>query len=146
MATASSFTWKEDCKNLLDILNREEDSEHFREPVNLLLYTNYFKYVDHPMDLQTVGLNLKANNYATLSEFAKDVRLILENSKKFNQTEKRKIYGQTNRLSDLFEDHIRIILATGTYEAQSKAAGCKSQMFLLIFCQLIILLFCRQIR
>ena len=68
MATASSFTWKEDCKNLLDILNREEDSEHFREPVNLLLYTNYFKYVDHPMDLQTVGENLKANNYATLSD------------------------------------------------------------------------------
>ena len=146
MATASSFTWKEDCKNLLDILNREEDSEHFREPVDLLLYTNYFKYVDHPMDLQNCWGKFESQQLRNAIRFAKDVRLILENSKKFNQTEKRKIYGQTNRLSDLFEDHIRIILATGTYEAQSKAAGCKSQMFLLIFCQLIILLFCRQIR
>ena len=50
MAIASALTWKEDCKNLLNILNREEDSEHFREPVDLLRYTKYRKYVNHPMD------------------------------------------------------------------------------------------------
>ena len=43
-------------------------------------------------------------------DFAKDVRLIFENSKNYNTNKKSKIYTMTLRLGAVFEEHIRDIL------------------------------------
>ena len=66
IATAAALNWKQQCKDLLDKLRQMEDSEPFREPVNILDVPDYLQVIDHPMD------------------FAKDVRLIFENSKNYN--------------------------------------------------------------
>ena len=121
MATVANPSWKEQCQNCLDILNRSKDSVPFREPVNTEHVPDYLRVVDYPMDLQTVGEQLQNDNYATPSEFAKDVRLIFENSKKFNRNTKSVIYLMTDRLLILFEDHIRPILSS--CETQKTAAG-----------------------
>ena len=137
----ADVSWKEECQNLLDILNRLEDSVPFRQPVNFELVPDYLRVVDYPMDLQTVGEQLQDGHYATPSDFAKDVHLIFENSKKFNPNRKSRIYAMTDRLLILFEDHIRLILAT--YATQKTATGCKSKLFYfnLSFVNLTILLF-----
>ena len=111
----------------MDILNRSEDSVPFRAPVNFELVPDYLRVVDYPMDLQTVGEQLQDGCYATPSKFAKDVHLIFVNSKKFNPNRKSRIYAMTDRLLILFEDHIRLILAT--YATQKTASGCKSKLF-----------------
>ena len=121
---------KEECKNLLGTLNRSDDSIPFRQPVKLLNVPDYLQVIDQPMDLQTVGEKLQADNYATLSEFAEDVRLIITNSKKFRPSKTSVIYAMTDRLSILFEDHIRHILAT--YETRKTTTGCNSKLFQLI--------------
>ena len=109
---AKDVGWKEQCKDLLGILNHSGDSVPFRQPVNILDEPNYRNFIDHPMDLQTVGEKLQVGNYATPTDFAKDVRLIIKNSKVYNTDKRRKIYRQTDRLSLLFEVHILNILAS----------------------------------
>ena len=112
MATAAALSWKQQCKDLLETLNQSEDAGPFREPVSILDVPDYLQVIDHPMDLQTVREQLQVSNYATPSDFAKDVRLIFENSKNYNTNKKSRIYAMTVRLSLLFEDHIRNILAS----------------------------------
>ena len=110
------------CKILLEIMNLSQDSLPFRtEPVNVLRAAVYLQVIDFPMDLQTVGEKLEANKYATPNEFAKDVRLIFENSKKLYPNTKYKIYGQTDQLSFLFEKHFHNILTS--YETRKTEYG-----------------------
>ena len=104
---AEDVDWKGECKNLLDILNQSKDSVPFRLPVNIERVPDYLDTIAIPMDLKTVGEKLEANNYATPSELAKDIRLIFENSKKCNPIRKLK---KTIGLSILFEDQFHKIL------------------------------------
>ena len=109
MATTKNLSWKKKCKRLLKILNRLEDAEPFKEPVDPLKFKDYPRFITTPMDLQTVGEELKADNYATPTEFANDVRLIFKNSKKYNTNKESRIYEMTVRLSRFFEDKFRNI-------------------------------------
>ena len=104
---AEDVDWKGECKNLLDILNQSKDSVPFRLPVNIERVPDYLDTIAIPIDLKTVGEKLKANNYATPSEFAKDIRLIFKNSKKCNPIRKLK---KTSGLSILFENQFHKIL------------------------------------
>lgn len=79
------------CSDLVHQLWQSRDSEPFREPVDLLLHKDYTKSVDTPMDLGTVREQLEAGNYDSPVEFAKDVRLIINNSKNFNTNKKSKV-------------------------------------------------------
>lgn len=126
MATAAALSWKQQCKDLLETLNQSEDSSPFREPVNILEFPDYLQIIDHPMDLQTVREQLQVSNYATPMDFAKDVRLIFENSKNFNTNKKSRVYAMTVRLSAVFEEHIRSILATYKHR-KNKATDSKSR-------------------
>ena len=123
----ATLSWKEECKELLENLNRSKDSIPFRQPVDFEQVPNYLLVVDQPMDLQTVGDQLRDGHYATPTEFSKDVRLIFENSKKFKPNRNSMIYAMTDRLSILFEDQFHNILTS--YETQKAAAGCKSKLF-----------------
>ena len=115
---AEGVDWKEECKDLLVILNQSNDSDPFREPIDILYVPDYLDTIEHPMDLQTVGVMSGWGN----------VRLIVENSKKFNPNTKSKIYGQTDRLSLLFEEQFRHILS---YGSRKTSAQSKSKLFLM---------------
>ena len=149
MVKADGLSWEEQCRNLLSILKQSGDSVSFRAPVNFEVVPDYLRVVDYPMDLQTVGERLQDGHYATPSEFAKDVRLIFVNSKKFSSNKESLIYKMTDRLSLLFEDYFRHIqwnsklnyliekkyritetvmhFCATFYETQKSAAGCKSK-------------------
>ena len=109
MVKAEGLSWAEQCRNLLNILKQSEDSVSLRAPVNFEVVPDYLRVVDYPMDLQSVGERLRDGHYATPSEFAKDVRLIFVNSKKFSSNKESLIYKMTDRLSLLFEDYFRHI-------------------------------------
>ncbi|KAH0630960.1 hypothetical protein JD844_004374, partial [Phrynosoma platyrhinos] len=103
--------WKEQCKQLLSLIYEREDSEPFRQPVDLFSYPDYRDIVDTPMDFSTVKETLEAGNYTNPLEFYKDVRLIFCNSKAYTPNKKSRIYSMTLRLSALFEDHIKTIIS-----------------------------------
>jgi len=76
------------------------------DPVELHL-PDYFDYIKHPMDLQTVFTKLKNNEYSTdLTMFVKDIRQIFMNAITYNEpiTE---VYNHAIILSNIFETHYK---------------------------------------
>ena len=114
----ATLSWKEECKELLENLNRSKDSIPFRQPVDFEQVPNYLLVVDQPMDLQTVGEQLRDGHYATPTEFSKDVRLIFENSTIYDTD--KEWNTMTIRLGFLFEYNFRNILSS--YGYRKKAA------------------------
>uniref|UniRef100_A0A8C3LGJ5 Bromodomain and WD repeat-containing protein 1 n=1 Tax=Chrysolophus pictus TaxID=9089 RepID=A0A8C3LGJ5_CHRPC len=107
----SPDAWKEQCKQLLNLIYEREDSEPFRQPVDLFSYPDYRDIVDTPMDFSTVKETLEAENYTSPLEFYKDIRLIFCNSKAYTPNKKSRIYSMTLRLSALFENHMKNIIS-----------------------------------
>ncbi|XP_013385977.1 bromodomain and WD repeat-containing protein 3 [Lingula anatina] len=108
---SSNLGWKEQCAQLLDVIYDCDDSEPFRHPVDPLDYADYANIIDTPMDLTTVKEQMQCGNYDSPQEFAKDVRLVFNNSKQYNTNKKSRIYAMTLRLSAMFEDQMKEILA-----------------------------------
>ncbi|XP_072441757.1 bromodomain and WD repeat-containing protein 1-like isoform X1 [Chiloscyllium punctatum] len=104
-------TWKTQCRELLEILFQCEDSEPFRQPVDLAEYPDYRDIIHTPMDLATIKHALEIDNYESPIELCKDVRLIFSNAKAYSPNKKSKIYSMTLRLSAFFEDQIRTIVS-----------------------------------
>ncbi|KAA8583345.1 hypothetical protein FQN60_015891 [Etheostoma spectabile] len=103
--------WRGRCKELLDLIFQCEDSEPFREPVDLQEYPDYLQIVDSPMDFGTVLNTLKDGKYQSPIELCQDVRLIFSNSKAYTPSKKSRehvssiladykaIHGLTNKLT-----------------------------------------------
>ncbi|XP_077950205.1 LOW QUALITY PROTEIN: PH-interacting protein, partial [Gasterosteus aculeatus] len=103
--------WRGRCKDLLDLIFQCEDSEPFREPVDLQEYPDYLQIVDSPMDFSTVLNTLKDGKYQSPIHLCRDVRLIFSNSKAYTPSKKSRIYSMSLRLSALFEEHVGSILS-----------------------------------
>uniref|UniRef100_A0A8D2PF56 Bromodomain and WD repeat-containing protein 1 n=1 Tax=Zosterops lateralis melanops TaxID=1220523 RepID=A0A8D2PF56_ZOSLA len=110
--------WKKQCMELVNLIFQCEDSEPFRQPVDLDQYpgiilerSDYRHIIDTPMDFGTVKETLEAGNYDTPMELCKDIRLIFSNAKSYTPNKKSKIYSMTLRLSALFEEKIRRIVS-----------------------------------
>uniref|UniRef100_A0A803SN92 PH-interacting protein n=1 Tax=Anolis carolinensis TaxID=28377 RepID=A0A803SN92_ANOCA len=103
--------WKWQCQELLNLIFQCEDSEPFRQPVDLLEYPDYRDIIDTPMDFATVRETLEAGNYESPMELCKDVRLIFSNSKVYTPCKRSRIYSMSLRLSAFFEEHISSILS-----------------------------------
>uniref|UniRef100_A0A663E287 PH-interacting protein n=1 Tax=Aquila chrysaetos chrysaetos TaxID=223781 RepID=A0A663E287_AQUCH len=123
-------SWKKQCQELLNLIFQCEDSEPFRQPVDLLEYPvsileqeavkpprrlavtlSYHDIIDTPMDFATVRETLEAGNYESPMELCKDVRLIFSNSKAYTPSKRSRIYSMSLRLSAFFEEHISSILS-----------------------------------
>ncbi|XP_055848126.1 bromodomain and WD repeat-containing protein 3 [Episyrphus balteatus] len=105
-------SWQADCRKLLDMMWLRPDSTPFREPVDTMQFPDYLQIIDTPMDLRTVKEDLLGGNYEDPVDFAKDVRLIFQNSKNYNTNKRSRIYSMTLRLSALFESHIKKVIST----------------------------------
>ncbi|XDA78806.1 hypothetical protein R6Z07F_008875 [Ovis aries] len=116
--------WKKQCQELLNLIFQCEDSEPFRQPVDLLEYpecfcthsvkpviVDYRDIIDTPMDFATVRETLEAGNYESPMELCKDVRLIFSNSKAYTPSKRSRIYSMSLRLSAFFEEHISSVLS-----------------------------------
>ncbi|MGH0178733.1 UNVERIFIED_CONTAM: hypothetical protein FKN15_078318 [Acipenser sinensis] len=103
--------WKEQCRELLNRMFEREDSEPFRQPVDLFAYPDYRDIIDTPVDLSVVSETLAAGNYENPIEFSKDVRLIFSNSKAYTPNKKSRIYSMTLSLSASFENQILPIIS-----------------------------------
>ncbi|XP_068153954.1 bromodomain and WD repeat-containing protein 3 [Drosophila tropicalis] len=106
----SDGDWRSDCRQLLDLMWLRPDSLPFREPVDTIEFPDYLEIIATPMDLRTVKEDLLGGNYDDPMDFAKDVRLIFQNSKNYNTNKRSRIYAMTLRLGALFESHIKTVV------------------------------------
>lgn len=102
--------WRVDCRELLEMIWQCDDSEPFREPVDTIQHPDYLQIVDTPMDLRTIKEDLLGGNYESPTDFAKDMKLIFQNSRNYNTNKRSRIFSMTLRLSTLFEAHIKPII------------------------------------
>ncbi|VDQ01874.1 unnamed protein product [Trichobilharzia regenti] len=58
----------------------------FMHPVKEKDFPNYYSQIDTPMDLSQIRMKINENSYATREEFLSDIRLIYNNSSKFNES------------------------------------------------------------
>uniref|UniRef100_A0A674JI58 Pleckstrin homology domain interacting protein n=1 Tax=Terrapene triunguis TaxID=2587831 RepID=A0A674JI58_9SAUR len=105
--TAQSYdvqAWKRQCQELLNLIFQCEDSEPFRQPVDLLEYPDYRDIIDTPMDFATVRETLEAGNYESPMELCKDVRLIFSNSKAYTPSKRSRvrIYNLLTQILDMY--------------------------------------------
>ncbi|MFT7803382.1 bromodomain and WD repeat-containing protein 3-like isoform X4 [Arapaima gigas] len=121
--------WKDQCKCLLDYIFECEDSEPFREPVDLSSYPDYNSIIDTPMDFGTVRRTLDEDRYENPTEFCKDIRLIFANAKAFTPNKRSKIYSMTLRLSAFFDERIRAIISDYKTALKSSEKLRRSQRF-----------------
>uniref|UniRef100_A0A8C5JQ28 Pleckstrin homology domain interacting protein n=1 Tax=Junco hyemalis TaxID=40217 RepID=A0A8C5JQ28_JUNHY len=111
-------SWKKQCQELLNLIFQCEDSEPFRQPVDLLDLSpkfeqlsrpegllgrktvincfaiskqDYRDIIDTPMDFATVRETLEAGNYESPMELCKDVRLIFSNSKAYTPSKRSRV-------------------------------------------------------
>ncbi|GAB9469215.1 hypothetical protein Gpo141_00006499 [Globisporangium polare] len=99
---------KKKCSELLEHFIRLDSTEPFRERVNWEewgLY-DYLQVVKVPMDLGTIRNKLAKNEYKKAAEFARDVRLVWDNCKLYNQ-DGSELYDIADGLSKRFEDRVK---------------------------------------
>ncbi|XP_068126479.1 bromodomain and WD repeat-containing protein 1 isoform X2 [Hyperolius riggenbachi] len=104
-------SWKRQCMNLVDFIIECEDSQPFREPVDLEQYPDYHDVVKTPMDFGTIKENLEAGYYSSPLEFCKDMRLVFINAKLYTPNKRSRIYSMVLRLSALVEEKVKVILS-----------------------------------
>ncbi|XP_068137626.1 PH-interacting protein isoform X2 [Hyperolius riggenbachi] len=104
-------SWKKRCQELLNLIFQCEDSEPFRQPVDINEYSDYRDIIDTPMDFGTVREKLEAGTYESPMDLYKDVRLIFSNSKAYTPSKRSKIYSMSLRLSAFFEERVGSILS-----------------------------------
>uniref|UniRef100_A0AAZ3RYJ3 Bromo domain-containing protein n=1 Tax=Oncorhynchus tshawytscha TaxID=74940 RepID=A0AAZ3RYJ3_ONCTS len=97
--------WRGRSKELIDLLFQCEDSEPFRQPVDLehssvemgepsrrtTTSADYLDIVDTPMDFGTVRGMLRSGEYTSPLELYQDVRLIFSNSKAYTPSKKSRV-------------------------------------------------------
>ncbi|VDN09713.1 unnamed protein product [Dibothriocephalus latus] len=54
------------------------------QPVKEKDFPNYYSEIENPMDLSQIRMKINTNEYSTREEFLTDIRLIHDNSRKFN--------------------------------------------------------------
>jgi hypothetical protein len=77
-------TWglEEVCNKILMEEMREDSKKYFLYPVNTRELVDYLDVIDTPMDFTTI--KSKLNRYGSIEEFQRDVYLVFENAKKYN--------------------------------------------------------------
>jgi len=112
------------CQSLLKKLMSIPSAGAFLMPVDwkALKLPTYPKLIKNPMDLGTVQQKLESGRYATVNDFAADVRLVWTNAKTFN-LEDSDIYQIAAMLSDEFEGKFSEARLQGPLREASASRG-----------------------
>lgn len=78
----------------------------FLEPVDETLVPGYYSVIDEPMDLQTMKNKFDQRKYHNIDEFERDLRLIIDNCKKFNAPE-TEVYACGQELEKVVDAHMQ---------------------------------------
>ncbi|KAL1240610.1 Bromodomain adjacent to zinc finger domain protein 2B [Trichinella spiralis] len=87
--TYSGFDYEEICSIILAELDAHRDSWPFKKPVDSKLVPLYKKVIKKPMDLSAIHAKLISHKYQRGEDFVKDVNLVFDNCKTFNEDDSK---------------------------------------------------------
>lgn len=79
---------------------------HFLEKPSKKLYPDYYEVIQHPIDMNTIEMNIKADRYGTLDDVVGDFRLMFANCRKYNE-EGSMIYEDSNILERALNEKLK---------------------------------------
>ena len=95
------------CMEILTHMRSLPQAHWFLEPVDPVLYPEYFTLISEPMDFGTILSNLRVNGYATNEAFEAHVRLVFQNALKFNVQRENPVNIAARELQKLFDEMMR---------------------------------------
>mmetsp|Transcript_21403 Transcript_21403/g.34619 ORF Transcript_21403/g.34619 Transcript_21403/m.34619 type:complete len:368 (-) Transcript_21403:86-1189(-) len=112
---------KKECEDIIAYLKGKEGVDIFLDPVDwkALELPDYPTIIKHPMDLGTLSKNVSNNQYATLDDFAEDMRLIWNNAMEYNQPGSD-VYLAAKKFLDSFEKKFKKINKGGSNTERQK--------------------------
>jgi len=72
-------------RNFLNRIMMLDVATLFLYPVSIIEYPDYPEKIQYPMDMTTMSLKLENDEYMSLSDFEKDIRLIISNCLSYNK-------------------------------------------------------------
>lgn len=78
----------------------------FMEKPSKKLYPDYYDIIQHPIDMNTIEHNIKADKYGTLDDVVGDFRLMFANCRKYNE-EGSMIYEDANILERALNEKLK---------------------------------------
>lgn len=69
-------------------------------------YPDYYEVIQHPIDMNTIEHNIKADKYGTLDDVVGDFRLMFANCRKYNE-EGSMIYEDSNILERALNEKLK---------------------------------------
>ncbi|KAH0795617.1 Bromodomain containing protein [Histomonas meleagridis] len=101
------------CKEVTEKLFKHPLAIAFLRPVNPQVddAPNYFQKIQHPMDLGTIKANLDNNVYANSTAWSKDIRLVWDNAKLYND-KKTLIHQAADKLKNKCDKMLKVIPKT----------------------------------
>ncbi|WFD37120.1 uncharacterized protein MJAP1_000062 [Malassezia japonica] len=74
------------CRSVLQIVMKTKEASIFLQPIDPVRdqAPTYYDEIKHPMDLSTISKKLSKGAYATMHDFASDMRLMFANCRQFN--------------------------------------------------------------
>ena len=111
------------CREILRSIMNKQIAYPFLRPVDhvALEIPDYPNVIKNPMDLGTIRENLRSNQYNTVLEFAKDVRLTFQNAITYNPAQ-HPINQNSLKLLAEFESHMADVVAEFGTIIESKDA------------------------
>ena len=108
-------------RKLLSDLKKYKYSTKFSKPVNPVAegIPNYPDIVKSPMDLETIGTRLKANEYRTVADFIADFDQIITNVTTFNGPD-HFVSQQGYKMAQKFEDYLGTVPGPNEQEPEKK--------------------------
>ena len=100
------------CREILRTIMNKQIAIPFLKPVDyvVLEIPDYPNVIKNPMDLGTIRDNLRSNQYNTVLDFAKDVRLTFQNAIKYNPSQ-HPIHQNSLKLLAEFESNMEDVVA-----------------------------------
>lgn len=80
--------------------------EPFLEKPSKKMYPDYYQIINHPMDMNTIEVNIKSDRYGTLDDVVGDYRLMFSNCRKYNE-EASMIYEDANHMEKVLNEKLK---------------------------------------
>ncbi|XP_054286185.1 protein polybromo-1-like isoform X2 [Macrosteles quadrilineatus] len=96
------------CKCLIDYTCEDgrQPMLMFMEKPSKKLYPDYYKVIDHPIDMLTIESNIKAEKYQCEEEILSDFKLMFDNCKRYNE-EGSMIYDDAIKLQKILMGRVK---------------------------------------
>jgi hypothetical protein len=106
------------CREILRSIMNKQIAIPFLKPVDyvLLEIPDYPNVIKNPMDLGTIRDNLRSNQYNTVLDFAKDVRLTFQNAIKYNPSQHPIHQNSLKLLAEFESNMLDVVAEVGTLD------------------------------